>query len=125
MDRCPLLLLERFFQRGNSVKQVSNKAVIRNLENGCFFVLIDGNDDFTVLHARQMLDGTGNANSDIKLRRNDFTRLTNLIIVWNLASINSSARCANSGAKLVSNCVDDREVFTRPHAATTRDDDFS
>ncbi|SNT76613.1 hypothetical protein SAMN05444959_1238 [Paracoccus seriniphilus] len=40
-------------QFGQGIEQIRDKAVIRNLEDWCFFVLVDGDDDLAVLHACQ------------------------------------------------------------------------
>ena len=56
-------------------EQVSDQAVVRHLEDGGFFVLVDRNDDLGVFHAGQMLDGTGDAHSNVQVRRNDLTGL--------------------------------------------------
>ena len=49
------------------LKQISNQAVVRDLEDGGLGVLIDGYDDLGVLHTRQMLDGTWDTNSYVQL----------------------------------------------------------
>ena len=60
--KCPLVLLSELaqccFQFRHRRKQICHQAIIRHLKNRCFFVLVDGNDDFGILHARQMLDGS-------------------------------------------------------------------
>jgi hypothetical protein len=39
-------------------EQVTDNPVLRHVEDGCIFVLVDGDDDFGVAHAGKMLDST-------------------------------------------------------------------
>src|SRR5579859_5580380 len=47
------------FRQG--LEQIGHQAVIGDLEDRRLFVLVDGDDHLAVLHARQMLDGAGDA----------------------------------------------------------------
>src|SRR5690606_13809805 len=52
------------------LEQVAYQAVVGYLEDRCFLVRVDRDDHLGVLHARQVLDGTGDAHGDVQLRRN-------------------------------------------------------
>src|SRR5690606_32758845 len=91
-------------------------------EDWRLFILVDGNDELAVFHAGQVLDGTGNTNSDVKLRRYDLAGLPYLHIVGNEAGIDGSTRCANRRAQLVGQRVQQLEIVAILHAATTGDD---
>lgn len=49
-----------------------------NLENGRLWVLVDGHDDFTILHARQMLNRPADAHGQVHLGRHDLPGLPDL-----------------------------------------------
>src|SRR5690606_23814413 len=50
---------------------VRDQAVIGDLEDRGVLVLVDGDDDLRVLHARQMLDRARNTDGDVELRRDN------------------------------------------------------
>ena len=52
-------------QLRHGVEQVSNQTVVCNLEDWCFFILVDRHDDLGVLHTGKMLDRTGNTRSNV------------------------------------------------------------
>src|SRR5260221_9844231 len=53
---------------GHRLIEVGHQAVVRNLKDRCFFVFVDRDDHLGVLHPGKMLDRTGNADRDVKLR---------------------------------------------------------
>src|ERR1700741_1491246 len=65
------LSAEFFHQLRHDGKQIADEAIIRDAENRRFFVLVDCDDDLRVLHTSQMLDRAGDADRDVKLRRDD------------------------------------------------------
>src|SRR5258707_12959266 len=48
--------------------EIRHQSIIRDLEDRRFLVLVDRDDDFRVLHAGEMLNGTREADGDIKCR---------------------------------------------------------
>ena len=48
-------------------KKISHQPVVGDLKDRRVGILVDGDDDFGFLHARQMLNGTGDADGDVKL----------------------------------------------------------
>src|SRR4051812_15504563 len=68
-------------------EKVADKAVIRNLENRRFLVLVDGDDDLGILHAGEMLDRSRDAHRDVEVRRHDLAGLADLPIVRGIARI--------------------------------------
>src|SRR5690606_23437351 len=115
---------EFFFELRHCLEKVCHEAVISDLEDRCFFVLVDGNDDLGVLHARKMLDGTGYADSDVKLGSDNLAGLADLVIVRHEARIDGCARGTHSGTELVSDLFQHGEVFAILHAVAARDDDL-
>ena len=72
-----------------------------------------------------MLNGAGDASRDVKLWRNDFTGLTDLIIVRHIARINRGPRRANCSAEFIG----EREhhffkLLSRPERATAGNNDL-
>ena len=70
-----------------------------------------------------MLDGTGNADGDIKVRRHDLACLADLIVVRDKTGIDGGARGTDGGAELVGHLFQHGEVGAVLHAAATGDDD--
>ena len=72
-----------------------------------------------------MLDRAGNANGDIQVRRNDFTRLADLIIIWHIPGINGRARRTRGRTQFIRNRDDIFfVVFTTAQTTTARNNDF-
>ncbi len=95
------------------------------MEDGGFFVFVDGDDGLRVLHARQVLDRTRDADGDVEVGRDDLTGLADLIVVGHIACVNRRSGGANRRAELVGNLFQHGEVFTVLHATAPRDDDLS
>jgi hypothetical protein len=103
----------------------ATQSVVGNLEDRRLLVLVDGDDDLRVLHAGQMLDGAGNADRDIKLRRDHLAGLADLPVVRRITGIDGSARCADGSTELVGNRQDDLlELFRRAERPAAGDDDL-
>src|SRR3974390_2581321 len=51
------LLGQLRLERGHDLEQIADETVIRDLEDGRFLVFVDGDDDFRVFHAGEMLNG--------------------------------------------------------------------
>src|SRR6185312_17289978 len=66
-----LQLGERGVQFRHDLEQIPDQAVIGDLKNRRFFVLVDGDDDLGILHAGEMLDRAGNADRDVEVGRDD------------------------------------------------------
>ncbi len=98
--------LELLGQLGHDLEQVADQADVGDLEDRRFLVLVDGDDDFGILHPREMLDRARNADRDIDLRRDDLAGLADLIIVGRLARIDRGAAGADPGAELVGERVE-------------------
>src|ERR1700681_2360295 len=54
-----------------------DQPVVGDLEDRRLFVLVDGHDDFRILHAGEVLDRARNADRDVKLGRNNLAGLAN------------------------------------------------
>src|SRR5690606_37079307 len=118
------LLLHLAGQFRHQLKQVTYQAIIRYLEDRGFLVLVDGNNDLGILHTRQVLDRTGDTDSDIQLGRHDLAGLADLHVVGHKACVHCSARGTYGSAQLVGQAVQQLEVVAVLHAATAGDHDL-
>ena len=60
--------LELLGQLRDDLEQVADEADVGDLEDRRFLVLVDGDDDLRILHAREVLDRARDADRDIDLR---------------------------------------------------------
>ncbi|KQU08295.1 hypothetical protein ASG68_22105 [Rhizobium sp. Leaf453] len=97
--------LERLLQFRQDVEEIADEAVVCDLEDRGFLVLVDGDDDLRVLHAGQMLDGAGDA--DVELRCHHLAGLADLPVVRRIAGIDGGTACTDGGAELVGDRQDD------------------
>ena len=66
-------------------KKITDKAEVSHLEDRSLFILVDRNNHFGIFHASQMLNGAGNTDGNIEIRRYDFAGLAHLPIIWCIA----------------------------------------
>src|SRR4029079_19034803 len=115
LDRRRGLLLPKFaecaFELGHRLEEIGDEAVIGDLEDRRFLILVDGDDDLRVLHAGQVLDGARNADRNIEIGSDDLAGLADLIVVRHEARIDRRARRANGSAELVGDLVEHMEVL--------------
>src|SRR5690606_4963063 len=76
---------QRLLQFGQDGEEVADEAVIGDLEDRGFLVLVDGDDDLGILHAGQMLDRAGDADGDVEFGRDDLAGLADLPVVRRIA----------------------------------------
>src|SRR5690606_35611055 len=91
-------------------EQVSDHTEVDELEDRRLFVLVDGDDGLRRLHARTVLDGTGDAARDIQLRGYLLAGLADLARVRVPASVDGSAGGSHSSAEAVSELLHLGEV---------------
>src|SRR5579863_7581102 len=115
----PLLLPARELgvELGQDLEQVADEAVIGDLENRRFLVLVDRDDDLRILHAREVLDRPRDADRDIEFGGDDLAGLPDLVVVRDEACIDGGARGADGGAELVGDALEQMEVVARLYAA--------
>ena len=71
-----------------------------------------------------MLDRSGDADGDVKLRRHDLAGLSDLIVVRHEARVDGGAAGADGGVQLVRDLVEQMEIVARLHAASAGDHDL-
>src|SRR5262247_4175167 len=118
-----MLFGQRRFEFGHGLEEVGHQAVIGDLEDRRLLVLVDGDDHLAVLHAREMLDGAGDADGHIEFGRDDLAGLPDLVVVGHEAGIDGRAAGADGGAELVGDAFQQLEVVAALHAAPAGDDD--
>src|SRR5258708_25683492 len=83
------------------LEEVTDEAVIGNLEDRRLLVLVDGDDDLGILHPGEMLDAAGDADRDVEIGGDDPARLADLVVVGHEAGIDGAAAGADGGSELV------------------------
>lgn len=73
---CSLGVLNCLQQQRSNLEQVAADADVSNFEDRSGLVLVNSNDELGFLHASQMLDSTGDAQSNIHLGMDSLTSLT-------------------------------------------------
>ena len=84
-----------------NLEQVANQSDVRNLKDRRFLILVDRHNRAGVLDAGHVLNGPGNADRNIEIRRNDLAGLADLQFVRAIARIDSGAGCADTGTQRV------------------------
>src|SRR5258706_4802019 len=100
-----------FRQLGHDLEKIAHQTVIGNLEDRRLRILVDRDDHLAVLHARQVLDGTRDADRDIELGGDDLAGLADLVIVRHEPRVDRGARSANGRAELVAECLEHLEIL--------------
>lgn len=91
---------DSLFQLRYGVEQVGDQAVVGDLEDRRLFVLVDRDDHLRVLHARQVLDGTGDAHRDVQLRGDDLAGLADLHVVRHETGVDRGAEAPTAAPSL-------------------------
>src|SRR5262249_16561003 len=82
-----LQLLHFLGELGQGLEEVGDQSVVGHLEDRSLLVLVDGDDDLGVLHARQVLDRAGDADCDVQGGGDHLPGLTNLEVVRHEAGL--------------------------------------
>ncbi len=77
---------------------VADDAVVGDFEDGGFGVAVDGNDGFAFVHAREMLDCSGDADGYVELWLDCFSGLAYLLRVGAPAGVDDGAGGSDGGA---------------------------
>src|ERR1044072_3123767 len=114
-----LLPFYRGRQLGHDLEEITHDAVVGNLEDRGFLVLVDRNDGLAVLHAGEMLDRAGESDGDVEVGRHHLAGLADLVVVRHVALIDCGAAGAETGAELVGQRLEHLEVLAARQAAAT------
>ena len=72
--------LDLLDELGNDLVQIADDAVGGNIEDGGVLVLVDGDDVLGILHTGNVLDGTGDAQSNIDAGMHGLAGLADLMV---------------------------------------------
>ena len=114
-----------FFQFRHDFKEIADDAVVCEFENRCIGIFIDGNDQFGILNAQFMLDGTGNTHGDVDFRRNLLARNPDLQIMGSPFVVDEGFGNAEGGSDTLCKFFDSFHAFFVLNAAAGADDDVS
>src|SRR5512147_2522042 len=89
---------------------VADDTVGRDVENGRIGVLVDGNDNFRRLHARDMLDRAGDAAGDVQLGTDGLPGLAHLVGVGDPSLIDRAPRRGDCAAEGLCELLDQIKV---------------
>src|ERR1700677_5004527 len=110
-------LADLFQQLRDDLEQVADHAEVGQLEDGCLRVLVDGDDGLRGLHAGPVLDGAGNADRHVQLRRDRLAGLAPLELMRILACVGHRAGRADRRAERVGQLLDQHEALRAARAA--------
>src|SRR3546814_8247905 len=88
---------KRRFQLRQYLEQIPHQPDVRNLEDRCLAVLVDGHNRAGVLDAGQVLDRAADADGHVQVRGDDLAGLADLQLVGHVAGVDRGARGADGG----------------------------
>ena len=94
--------LDGLDQHGGDLEQVAADAVVGDLEDRSGLALVHRDDALGILHTGLVLDGAGDAQSNIDLGVNGLAGLTDLMVGGQPARVDGSTGAANDAAQLSS-----------------------
>ena len=117
------LSLELLCELGDGVEEISDEAVVSDLEDGGISVGVDGDDDLRVLHASNVLNRAGEADGEVEVGGDDLAGLADLHVVGAEAGVDNGAGGADGGLEGGSELVEKLEVLLVLEATAAGDDD--
>ena len=111
---------------GQDLPQVAGDAVVGHFEDGSQRVLVDRDDQLGILHAGLVLDGAGDAQSDVDLRTDGLAGLTDLVVGGDPAGVDDGTGGAHDAAQDVSQLLSQLDALLGIvcDALADGDDDF-
>src|SRR5206468_913319 len=118
-DRAALEGLQLADHLGDDLEQIADDAVVRDFEQRRLRIDVDDDDLLRLLHAGEMLDGTADADGQVKLRPDRHPRLADLQHLRYPTAVDGLARCRDRAAEQVRELLEHREVLRVPEAVAT------
>src|SRR5437763_1788530 len=115
-------LADELGQLRHDLVQVADDAEVAELEDRRVRVFVDRDDRAGALHADLVLDGAGDAERDVELRRHGLAGLADLGRVRVPAGVDDSAGCADRSTERLRELLREREVVGRAEASAAGDD---
>ena len=94
--------LEGLDQHRGDLEQVAADAVVGDLEDRRGLVLVDRDDALGLAHTGLVLDGAGDTESNVDLRVDGLTGLTDLMVGSEPAGVDGDTGAADNAAEFVS-----------------------
>src|SRR5262249_49822110 len=98
ISRSATLLVQFRDHRGNDFEQIPDDTVVRDLEDRRFGILVDRDDRTGSLHTDEVLDGPGDAERHVELRRDGLPGAADLSIHRQPAGVADRTRRRDLGA---------------------------
>ena len=108
---------------GVDLEQVAADAVVGDLEDRRGVVLVDRDDALGLAHTGLVLDGAGDTESDIDLRVDGLTGLTDLMVGSEPAGVDGNTGAANNAAEHIGELVSELDAALDVLGDTTADGD--
>src|SRR5215467_4409328 len=118
-------LLQLFSQGRHDFEDVTDHAIVRDFEDGRVLVFVDGHDGARALHAHDMLDGAGDAESEIEFGCDGLAGAADLALHGQPSLVADRTGRRNFGAQSLGDGLGLRDIFRRLNAATDGDDERS
>ena len=123
---CLFQLLDLSSKCRNYFIQITNYAVISNVEDVGILILVDSNDAVRAAHACYVLDSAGDTASNVKLRSNGLAGLANLVSMCDPAAVNSCTGSTYYAAEQICKGLKSGvESLRAAHSASAGYDDVS
>ena len=116
--------MQSFDESGDDFEEIADNSVVGYLEDRRIGILVDRNDALRSLHAHQVLNCAGDADSHIQLRRHGLARAADLPLHGEPAIVADGPRTGQFGAQGVGKFLDHRDVLGFLDASAYGDDDF-
>ena len=110
---------DEFFGKRDAI---THDGIPRRTEDGCRRILVDGDDGLRAAHAREMLDRTGNAQTQEELRGNGSTSLPHLVCIVEPSRLDERARAPQIRIKQLRQALHKRKILLGPDTAPHHDE---
>src|SRR6266567_3537117 len=116
--RSALAFVDLLGELRGHLEQVTDHTEVGDLEDRRFRVLVHRDDRLRRLHAGAVLDGAGDAEGDVELRRDRLAGLADLELVRVVAGVDRGAGGADGGTERVGEFLDDSETLRTADATS-------
>ncbi len=116
--------LQAFGEHGDNLVEVTHDAEVGHLEDGGELVLVDGDDEFALLHAGEVLDGTADAAGHVEGGTHGLAGLAHLTAGIHDAGVDHGAGAGDFAAELFGESFELGKAVLGTDAAATADKDL-
>src|SRR5215212_3560817 len=116
-----LYFLDLFGEHRYRFEQISDNAVVRDIEDGCLGIFVNRHDRPRVLHANQVLNRAGDSKRDVKLGRNCLTWRSDLAVNWEPLGVANGTRSSKISSQHLCQLLSQHEIVFALDTAPDRD----